>query len=102
MLTHDPGNRMLYLRRRRSRLPWIYLVYQEGVRGKGRGASATLNARSFTPCRLPLVPCASGLIPRDGEMPARRTPTVPPDRYRPHPAQRIAPPPSSPPVQLPL
>jgi len=25
MLKHDPGSRMLYLRRRRSRLPWIYL-----------------------------------------------------------------------------
>src|SRR4029450_10727740 len=32
-----PGNRLLSLRRRRSRLPWIYLVYQQRPKPQGKG-----------------------------------------------------------------
>jgi hypothetical protein len=56
MLENDrQGSRTLNLRRRRSRLPWVYLVYQEGVKGTGRGVNITRNAPPLTPRPLPLA-----------------------------------------------
>src|SRR4051812_29521133 len=53
MLTVDvPADRVLNLRRRRARLPWIYLVYQEAgssLRGEGKQARRTRTARR-DPC----------------------------------------------------
>ena len=75
MLREDyPGGRVLSLRRRRSRLPWIYLVYQEGERGEARP--------------LPVAPdpvaAAREASPPAAEMPAHRTPRARPARYRLH------------------
>ena len=46
------GSRTLNLRRRRSRLPWVYLVYQEGLRDE--------RPRPLAPHPFPLtLPCLS-------------------------------------------
>src|SRR5438874_2045845 len=87
-----PGVRRLCLRRRRSRTPWIYLVYQEGargkegVRGKGRGVNDALNARALALHLSPLTPAGNEGVSslRDGETPAHRTPRARRDRYHPH------------------
>src|ERR1700737_2012257 len=57
-----PGGRLLSLRRRRSRLPWIYLVYQQA---EDRGVEES-----------------SSLL--DAETPERRTPRARRDRCLPH------------------
>ena len=62
-----PGGRLLSLRRRRSRLPWIYLVYQQAEErrvkepsGPGGGLETLADSRlcSALPridcCRVPL------------------------------------------------
>src|ERR1700674_4214076 len=74
-----PGCRLLCLRRRRSRLPWIYLVYQRtGVGDEGRGV---LDRYPF-----PLDPTigSEASLPSEG-MPERQRPREHPDRYLPHP-----------------
>src|SRR5258706_12880314 len=86
MLREDfPGVRLLNLRRRRSRLPWMYLVYQEGLRAKGSGSKGRLNPRSLSPQPLALSPLERerAPIPRDGETPGHRRRTARRDRCLP-------------------
>ena len=75
MLREDyPGGRILSLRRRRSRLPWIYLVYQEDVSVLGQAARPLPHDTSQTR--------ESVIKPRAAKTPARRTPTGHRDRCR--------------------
>ena len=82
MLKHDPGSRMLYLRRRRSRLPWIYLVYHPTLPDAGTPVRRTPRALrdrcrqnpvaiaqppSSRPVQLPLLPGDTDL-PGDGAL----------------------------------
>src|SRR6266480_2890184 len=87
MLRKDfPGGRLLCLRRRRSRLPWIYLVYQEGLKGIGA------RGKGFAPYPLALTPdanpAASSL--RGGETRGRRRPRPRQGRHLPHRPQAAA------------
>src|SRR5215210_7490440 len=80
-----PGSRLLSLRRRRSRLPWIYLVYQEGSRSTA-GARERVRAAEGSSYPLPLETVAVESTPRAGERPAHRTPRGRRDRRHPHPS----------------
>ena len=75
MLREDfPGGRLLSLRRRRSRLPWIYVVYQEGKRGERRPLPFASDA----------IAVARETSPPVAEMRAHRTPRARPGRCRLH------------------
>src|SRR4029453_3269138 len=94
MLRNDcSGGRLLSLRRRRSRLPWVYLVYKEGLRGKGQGAKDAPNTRSLTPYPSSLIPdgnAAESSTLRAAEKLVRRTPRASRDRCRPGSSARSA------------